>query len=63
VDDSSHAGYQTTTSLEEEEAGLAIIRKNILDILFLTETKTTQHIASPILRQLGFTLIRGLLLA
>jgi exonuclease III len=32
----------------------AIIRKHNPDVLFLTETKTAPHLASPILNQLGF---------
>jgi len=32
----------------------AIIRKHNPDVIFLTETKTTSHLASPILNQLGF---------
>jgi hypothetical protein len=35
----------------------ALIRKHKPDVLFLTETKNAPHLASPILRQLGFLLI------
>jgi hypothetical protein len=35
----------------------ALIRKHNLDVLFLTETKTAPHLASPILRQLGFFML------
>jgi hypothetical protein len=35
----------------------ALIRKHNLDVLFLTETKTAPHLASPILRQLDFFML------